>query len=259
MVIRHDPWPAGTPCWVDLAVDDTEKARTFYGSLFGWDMPAGTPETGGYMNCSLDGHTVAGVGAKMQPDQPSVWTTYLAVEDAEASAAKITAEGGSVLAEPMDVMDLGRLAIAVDPAGAVFGLWQAGTHSGAELVNEPGTLTWNEQMSRDWETSKEFYAAVFGWGYHDLSSGDFEYATFTVEGRDVGGIGLIGEQTPSEVPAQWRTYFAVADADQAVARVRELGGKVVAEPWDTPFGRMASVWDDQGVPFQVSGPTPATS
>jgi uncharacterized protein len=252
MVTRDTAWDSGTPCWVDLGVDDMARARAFYGGLFGWDLQEGPPEAGGYTMCELGGRQVAGIGAKMGPaEMPSVWTTYIASSDADETATKIKAAGGQLMMEPFDVMDVGRMAIATDPAGAVFGVWQARLHTGVGLANEPGALAWNENMSRDFEGNKAFYHAVFGYDYGDMSDAGFKYATLDLGGRPVGGIGELGPEVPAEIPAHWAAYFAVQDTDAAIAKVAELGGAVMRPAWDTPYGRMAALSDDQGAVFSV--------
>jgi predicted enzyme related to lactoylglutathione lyase len=251
MATRDTPWPNGTPCWVDLAVDDIDAARLFYEGLFGWQIEVGSPEFGGYATCSKDGHRAAALMPKMSADQPSVWTTYLASDDADAAVARVTANGGQVLAEPMDVGDFGRMALALDPGGAVFGIWQSGSHTGAGVVNEPGSVIWNENMTRGWEANKTFYAAVFGWEYGDMSGDGFNYATFKVDGADVGGIGELPADAPADLPPNWSTYFAADNTDEAVDEVVKLGGNVVQPPRDTPFGRMAVVSDNQGSVFSL--------
>ncbi len=255
MTTRETPWPVGTPCWVDVAVEDFGRAQAFYSGLFGWDLPEGPAEFGGYAVATKGGRNVAGVMPKMFPEQVSAWTTYLATEDAEASMAAVLAHGGQQVAESMAVGDLGSMAIAVDVGGAVVGLWQAGGHTGFQLANEPGSVTWNEQFSRAWEESKAFYTALFGWAYDDLSADGFTYAAFLVDGAPAGGIGVLDQGQESLSP-YWSTYFKVADADETVAEVRRLGGSVHREPWDTPFGRMAFVADDQGVTFMVMADLP---
>ena len=256
VVTRDTRWPAGTPCWVDVSVDDVPKAIAFYQALFGWDIELGGPEVGGYSIAHQDGRIVAAVSPKMgAPDAPSVWTTYLATDDADATAAKIKGAGGQLLAEPMDVMEEGRLAVAMDPAGAVFGLWQGGNTTGLGVANEPGALTWNEHMSRDFDGSKAFYQAVFGYGYQDMSSDGFKYATLMLDGQIVGGIGEYPAETPAAVPAAWATYFAVTDTDAAVATVTELGGSVVQSPRDSPYGRVAVVADNDGAVFSLITPS----
>jgi hypothetical protein len=252
MVIRDTAWPAGTPCWVDLGVGDIGKARAFYSGLFGWEVQEGPPESGGYSMCELKGRPVAGIGPKMGPDEmPAAWTTYIASDDADETAGKIKAAGGQVLVEPFDVMDVGRMAVAVDPGGAAFGIWQAAAHTCIQVANEPGTLTWNENMSRDFDGNKAFYHAVFGYAYGDMSSEGFNYATLDLAGSPVGGIGELDPNFPPEGPATWATYFGVADADSAVARTTELGGSVVRPAWDSPYGRMAVLADDQGAVFAI--------
>jgi uncharacterized protein len=248
---RDTRWPEGTPCWVDLAVDDFEKARTFYSGLFGWEVPTGLPEFGGYSTATKDGATVAGLMPKMEASQPSAWTTYLATDDLDATMSKVRDNGGQVVADAMDVADMGRMALAVDPGGAFVGFWQGGEHTGFQLANEPGSVTWNENFSRSWTDNKAFYTAVSGWDYDDMSGDGFEYAVFKVSDRPAGGIGPMGEDMPAELPGLWNVYFNVADTDAAVESVKRLGGSVVREASDTPFGRMAAVSDDQGVTFML--------
>jgi uncharacterized protein len=252
VVTRDTRWPAGTPCWVDVSVDDVPKAIAFYRALFGWDIQLGGPEVGGYSIAHKDGRIVAAISPKMgQPDAPSAWTTYLASDDVDATAAKIKGAGGQVLAGPMDVMEEGRMAVAMDPAGAVFGLWQGQKTTGLGVANEPGALSWNEHLSWDFDGSKAFYQAVFGYGDQDMSGDGFKYATLTVDGHEVGGIGEYPEGTSAETPAAWGVYFAVTGTDAALAKVTELGGRVVQPPRDSPYGRIAVVADNHGAVFSV--------
>src|ERR1700743_140297 len=205
MTTRDTPWPDGTPCWADLGAPDIARAREFYSDVFSWTVQPGGPETGGYSVAELNGQGVAGLGPKMgSPEAPAMWMTYLATSDADATAAKIKSAGGQLVVEPMDITDVGRMAGAVDPSGAVFGLWQARAFPGAQLVNDIGTMRWNEQVSRDFEGSKAFYAAVFGYEYADMSGSGFSYATFKVDGRDVGGIGDLHAGVPADTPAPLR-------------------------------------------------------
>lgn len=256
MVTRDTPWPEGTPCWADLGAPDAARARAFYSDLFGWDIQEGPPEAGGYSVADLKGQGVAGIGPKMQPEAPTMWTVYLATQDADATAAMIKGAGGQLLVEPMDVMDVGRMAIAMDTAGAVFGLWQARAFSGAQVVNEPGAMTWDEQMSRDFEGSKAFYASVFGYEYNDMSGDGFSYATFKVGGREVGGIGGLPADVPAGIPAAWAVYFGTVDTDASMARVQANGGNVIRPASDSPYGRMGVVTDDQGAVFSLISVTP---
>lgn len=245
MVVRTSSWPAGTPCWVDISTE-VDRAVAFYGGLFGWEFDIAGPEYGGYGVALKDGHPAAGIGPKQDPGQPSEWTTYLATEDAEASAEAVTEAGGQVALGPMAVGEKGTMAIAVDPVGVLFGLWQSGTNSGADLVDEPGGIVWNEHLSGDVATAKDFYAKVFGCTYGEVDGAE-DYFTIDLPGgaRPVGGIGAGA--------GGWQVYFQVADADAAVERIEELGGAVVDEPVDTPYGRMATVTDDQGSTFRIMG------
>jgi predicted enzyme related to lactoylglutathione lyase len=245
---------------VDLGVDDIARAVTFYEQLFGWDIQTGPPEAGGYRMCLKDGRPVAGIGPQQgPPGTPPTWTVYIASDDADDTAGKIKAAGGQVLVAPMDVMDVGRMAVAADPAGAVFGVWQARSHTGMQVANEPGSVGWNENFSRDMDGNQAFYRAVFGYEYGDMSTPEFRYATLKLDGQEVGGIGALGNGVPPGVAAHWSTYFLVEDTDAAVATVTKGGGSVTREPWDSPYGRMAVVSDDQGAAFSLMGTVPGAS
>ncbi|MBB4686209.1 VOC family protein [Amycolatopsis jiangsuensis] len=254
MITRTEPWPEGTPCWVDLMTSDRERAVAFYGALLGWTVRDGGADTGFYGTAQVAGRPVAGIGEAPQGQQgmPAQWTTYLAVSDVDSAVAAVGAAGGRVLASPVNVLDEGRMAIAEDPAGAVFGLWQAGTHLGSEVTLAPGAVAWNECMVGDFAAAKQFYGDVLGYSFGDMSGGGFTYATLDVAGRPVGGLGELSEGAGE---AGWRTCFWVADAEAAAARIPELGGAVVRGPADTPFGRLVEAKDDQGVSFTVLAPS----
>lgn len=251
--MEFERYDDGVPSWVDLGSPDLEAAKAFYGGLFGWDTPAGPPEAGGYTVCELGGKTVAGLGPKMMPDAPTVWTTYVNVDDADATAGKVTANGGSVLFGPTDVLEAGRMAIFADPHGAVLGLWQPGNHLGAQLANEPGTLCWNELITTDLEGSKAFYGAVFGWEAEDQGppGGPPAYTEWKLGGRSIGGMMLKHGDMPADMPPSWGVYFAVDDADAAAARVQQLGGALLMGPTDIEPGRFAVVADPQGAVFNL--------
>jgi uncharacterized protein len=247
-------YAAGTPSWVDLQTSDPEAARSFYGELFGWQFEIGPPETGSYAVCRLRGHGVAGIGGEpTQEGMPTAWTTYIATDDVDADAERISANGGSIMMGPMDVMTQGRMAIAADPTGAVFGLWQAGETTGAGLTNEPGAMSWNELATRDLDAARRFYTAVFGYAWADVDTGEGgpPYATFKVDGRDAGGAMQMTDQFPAEVPSYWGVYFAVDDTDASVALVERRGGSVQMPPTDSPYGRFAAVTDPQGAMFTL--------
>jgi predicted enzyme related to lactoylglutathione lyase len=253
MTTRHTPWEPGTPCWADLGTPDKDAASTFYTGLFGWELTDHGPEMGNYLTATSGGHRVAGIAPLPEDMQhvPAAWTTYLATDDIEATVAAATAAGGSTVFAPMDIPGQGRSALLADPSGAGFGLWESGGHTGMELANEPVSVTWNECMSRDFAGAKAFYAAVFGYDWFDMSGDGFTYQALMVGGRSVGGLGALDANVPPEIASHWATYFKVVDAATTAARVVELGGTVVREPWDTPFGTMCMVSDVSGAAFSV--------
>ncbi len=252
----------GTPCWVDLATPDIEAAARFYGEVLGWEVPElpNSAEMGGYRRAKKNGKDVAGVMPLMQEGQPPAWSTYVSVAAAAATAGGVPAHGGTQVAEPMDVMELGRMAVFTDPTGAFFGIWQPGTFHGAELVNEAGTVGWNELGTRDTAAAKEFYGAVFGWSYDDEPSPRVgTYTIWKVGEAMVGGmIDLNALGMPAEIPANWLVYFTVEDADAAVEKVQSGGGSVMNGPIDIPVGRFAVVADRFGAAFAVMQPSEET-
>jgi uncharacterized protein len=252
MTTRETPWPQGTPSWVDLMVPDAKAAGEFYDRLFGWQIQDLGEEAGGYTMALLSGRPVAGIGPVPEgQDLPSVWTTYIAVDDVDAIVTKVTGSGGQVLMPAMDVLAAGRMAVVADSTGAVFGLWQAGEHKGAEIVNEPGALTWNECMTRGYDEARKFYADVFGYQLEDVGDGGFKYSVLNLAGSPVGGLGELGADMPAEVPPHWMAYFAVANTDDTLERATALGAQVRMQPQDTPYGRMAVLEGAQGEIFAV--------
>jgi uncharacterized protein len=245
-VTKHD---AGVPSWVDIGTD-LERGRAFYSSLFGWECPEGTEESGFYSTATLNGKAVAGIGPQ-QEGMPSYWTTYIDADSADDVADRVTSAGGQVMLAPMDVMEFGRMAIFADPAGAAFGVWQPGTHKGAEVVSEPGAYSWSELVTTDVEGAKKFYNAVFGWDGHTQSAGPVEYTEWRLGDRPIGGMLPKPETMPAEMPPHWAVYFAVADLDDAMARVKDLGGTVIAAPIDSPAGKLAPVMDSNGAAFNI--------
>jgi predicted enzyme related to lactoylglutathione lyase len=244
-------YPPGTPSWVDLGTPDPADAARFYGGLFGWTIEEGPPEAGGYRMCLLDSKPVAGLGPQMNPDMPPWWTSYVSVANVDETAAAIREAGGSLVVEPMDVLDVGRMAVAADSTGAVFSIWEPRTHIGAAIVNEPGSFCWNELTTRRPVESIAFYDAVFGWEAH-TSPGPMPYTEFRLGGRVIAGMMVMeGDMWPPDLPNHWMVYFAVADTDAAVAKATELGGNVSVQPTDIPPGRFAVINDPQGATFSI--------
>jgi predicted enzyme related to lactoylglutathione lyase len=250
----------GTPCWVDLSTPDLEAAERFYFGLYGWRIPElpDSAEMGGYRRAKHGEADVAGVMPLMEEGQPPAWNTYISVADAEATAAAIQEHGGAQIAAPMAVADYGRLAVFTDPEGAFFGIWEPGTFAGSERVNEKGTVGWNELETRDPAAAKRFYGAVFGWEFEEEPMGETTYSVARVDGVRVAGIADVKGRVPDEVPAHWLVYFGSVDTDEAVDKIKELGGEVVFGPMDIPAGRFAVVRDPFGATFAVMQPSEAT-
>jgi uncharacterized protein len=243
----------GTPSWTDLSSPDTDGSAHFYGELFGWEAtePGPVETTGGYRMFELRGKPVAGLVPIMQEGQPPAWTTYVSVASADDAAAKVKEGGGQVMFEPMDVLDVGRMAVFADPAGAVFSVWQPRAHIGAEIVNEPVSLSWNELMTRDLESSRRFYGGLFGWEPEVTTDGPVPYTIWNLDGKPVGGMIEITDDWPMQPPNAWGVYFAVADVDETLAKLQELGGSVVVQPMEAAVGRFAGVTDPHGAFFTV--------
>jgi predicted enzyme related to lactoylglutathione lyase len=243
----------GTPDWVDLPTTDPNAAKAFYSGLFGWTYDDQPMDGGAVYSLAMLGDNLVAAISPQPPDMaaagaPPMWNTYIAVDSADDAAAKVEAAGGKVLMGPTDVMDAGRMVFAMDPGGAMVAFWQANQHFGASLVNEPGTLCWNELITPDPSAAK-FYEQVAGMTTQteDMGEGN-QYTVFLAGDRMVAGT------TPpmmEGVPTHWHVYFAVADADAAAAKITELGGSILAPPFDTPVGRIAVAQDPQGAVFSV--------
>jgi uncharacterized protein len=276
-MIERDGYMPGVPCWVDTSQPDPEAAVDFYGGLFGWEfedvMPPGAP--GKYFNAKLHGGEVAAVGSQPEGAPPmAVWNTYVWVDSADETASKVRDAGGSVLMEPFDVLDAGRMAVFADPEGAAISVWQAKEHRGAKIVNEPGSLNFNTLNTRDPGRAKSFYGPVFGWETLDLDGGLMmwtlpgycEYleqrdpglrARMAEGGAPAGFEDAVASLVPipddqPDTPPHWGVTFAVDDADATAQRAEELGGKVVVPPFDAPWVRMTVITDPQGATFTAS-------
>ncbi|MFF4036545.1 VOC family protein [Streptomyces sp. NPDC001816] len=242
----------GTPCWVSLMVHGLATTEEFYGELFGWEFRPGPQQLGPYVRALLDGHEVAGIG-QLPPDRrlPVAWTPYLASDDVDQTADQVRLCGGTVAVGPLDAAEAGRMAIAADPTGAVFGIWQAAAHFGTSLSGAPGTPAWNELLTFETESVSKFYEVVFGYEEEPVLSAGFDYLTLRIGGRPVAGIHGVGHGLPRDRGPHWLTYFEVADADATLRQVAELGGRVLRPAHDSEHGRVATVADPEGAVFSV--------
>lgn len=234
--------PPGAFSWAELVTSDADAAKGFYTQLFGWeyeDNPTG-PDGPVYSMASRDGHHVAALFG--DPEQPPHWNCYVTVASADEAAAKADEAGADVMAEPFDVMDVGRMAVIADPTGAVLCLWEPRASIGATLVNTPGALAWNDLVTPDPDTAAEFYGKVFGWtieeipearGYRIIRNGD----------RSNGGI------FPQEGRSAWVPYFGHDDVDRLAGEIEGLGGKLINGPMQVPSGSFVVLADTQGAVF----------
>ncbi|UQU64701.1 VOC family protein [Couchioplanes caeruleus] len=242
----------GVPNWVDLGTADLPDATRFYTQLFGWEADVSGEEYGGYTTFRLHGRAAAGAGPLYGEGQPTAWSTYVATDDADEIAARVEAAGGKVLVAPFDVMFQGRMAAFLDPAGAPFSVWQAGTMKGADVFDVPGALTWNELTTRDVEGSAAFYGSVFGWVARESSMGGLPYIVWEHQGATIAGMqAMDGDDWPDDLSPHWMIYFAVRDCDESVALAQSLGGRVAHPPTDLPIGRYAVLDDPQGGTFSI--------
>jgi uncharacterized protein len=281
-VLDRDGYPPGVPCWVDTAQPDPDAALAFYSGLFGWEfedrMPPDAP--GNYFVGRLHDRDVAAVGSQMEGAPPMpVWNTYIAVDSADDVATRVTKAGGTTLAESFDVLEAGRMAVFADPSGAVFSVWQAKEHKGAQLVNEPGSWNFSDLNTRDVERALAFYGDVFGWVAGSVEGAGMEFTFLRLPGygdflekRDpdlrarqdeigappgfedvvAGMMPMTSDRFPDDVPPHWSVTFAVDDTDASAARATELGGTLIAPPLDAGPTRIAVVQDPQGAVFTVS-------
>ncbi|MER6629861.1 VOC family protein [Streptomyces sp. NPDC000987] len=246
----------GAPNWLDISTPDIDGAVSFYGGLFGWRFRPAGPEAGGYGFFQLDGRTVAG-GMQVTAEQgPPSWRVYFRSPDAEATAKAAEQAHGRVLAQPVDVLGQGRMAVLADAAGVPFGVWQPGETKGLDMVGEAGSLSWVELYTPDVAAAAAFYHATLGLETSAApfpSTTDYTCVNPAGAGEDAvfGGVVPLADD-PSEDTAHWLPYFEVADTDAAVAGARELGGTVRAPAADIEgVGRCARLADPYGAPFAV--------
>ena len=274
---ERDGYIPGVPCWIDTSQPDPDAAVRFYSELFGWQfedvMPPGSE--GKYFSARIRGGDVAAVGSIPEgAPQVATWNTYVWVDSADETAAKVRDAGGTVVMEPFDIMSAGRMGVFADPEGAVFMAWQPNEHRGARIVNEHGSLNFNDLNTRDVDGAKRFYGAVFGWetleipggflgwtlpGYGDhLERDNPGLRERTAEvGAPEGFVDVVASIVPiaddqPDTPAHWNVTFAVDDADAIAKAAAELGGRVIVPPLDAPWVRMTVIADPQGATFTAS-------
>jgi len=246
----------GAPCWQDLMTSDVERAKAFYGEVFGWSTNDPAPEFGGYTNFTKGGKLVAGLMPAMpEGGVANVWSIYLRVADARATTKHAQETGSAVIADAMDVGDLGTMAVISDPSNAVIGMWQPGEHKGFEVYGEPGTPAWWELHTRDYDKSLKWYQEVFDWKTRtEGDTPEFRYTTMVDGEMQWAGVMDDSKTLPPEMPSYWTVYFASESADDTLAKITKLGGSVMMPAQNTPYGRLAVAADPMGAAFSISGP-----
>lgn len=242
---------AGTPSWVDLSATDIKGACDFYGSLFGWTFEDQGPDFGHYTIASVNGKSVAGISPARESTPNAVWATFITVDDTETAIKAVENAGGQQLGEIMEIAPAGRMAVFSDVNGAEFCTWQPNTMIGASLVNEPGALTWSELYASDAQKAKTFYNAVFDWQTEERDFGPMKYTTYLLDSRGIAGMLPLEGNAPEGTPSFWLTYFSVANADESIEKIKELGGSIKMGPMDIEIGRFAIAKDAQGASFAV--------
>jgi predicted enzyme related to lactoylglutathione lyase len=273
---ERDGYIPGVPCWVDTNQTDPAKAAEFYSGLFGWQLEDSMPEgaDGSYLIGRIRGGDVAAISSPPEGAPPvAVWNTYIWVDDADATAKQVVQAGGSVLAEPFDIGDAGRMAVLADTEGAVFSVWQPREHRGSQIVNEHGAVNFNGLACRDVATAERFYGEVFGWKHLPLPGspmwmlpgyGDHLEESTPGLKEQVAGMGapdgfvdVVAQLMPiaegdSDTPPHWNVTFATDDVEATAALATKLGAEVLVGPVDAPWVRMAVIRDPQGAMFIAS-------
>ncbi|MGF1430133.1 VOC family protein [Kitasatospora sp. LaBMicrA B282] len=243
----RDSYPDGAPCWVDLTTGDPLGAQDFYGPIMGWEFEELGPRYDGYTMCLLDGRPAAGLlpppaGAERLP---AAWNVYLAAGELSAVYERVTRAGGTAVLGPHEIPGAGRLAFAFDPGGTPFGLWQSAGHLGAGVYGEPGAMCWHELTTADPAPADAFYAELFPYLQKQVGDGrSFDYTAWSVPGSD--GLPVCGRYRAAVPQPYWSTYLAVPEADHAAEQVAGLGGRVLREPFDSPYGRLVPCTDPSG-------------
>lgn len=242
------PHPQGAVCWLDMMLPGQAEALAFYQPLFGWSGEPDTDDHVRYAVQTVQGKAVAGIGRmpEGEPDMP--WTGYFAVTDLDAAVARIGAHGGKVVVGATDAPGQGRFAHGTDPAGAHFGLWEAGPFPGFQIWGEPGCMGWFELVTAEGKGSADFYAALLECTAEGMAEMPEGYWTLQAEGQPRAGIFQVAEATKP----YWRPYFLVQNPDQAAAAAQAAGARLVDPPMDTPFGRMATLNDPNGIEIRIS-------
>jgi predicted enzyme related to lactoylglutathione lyase len=242
-------YPNGTFSWVENATTDQDGAKSFYSTLFGWEYEDSPVGDGIYYSMARLRDKYAAAIAPQQQDEramgvPPHWNSYITVDDVDATSAQVEALGGTLHAPPFDVMDVGRMSALSDPTGAVAYLWQAKRHIGAGLVNEPGAFCWNELGTRDPDISERFWSGLLGWQFQKIEGAPDGYWSIENGDRQNGGMRLMGDETPADVPPHWLVYFAVDAIDAAAETINGAGGQTIVPKTSAAPGNWFAIFGD---------------
>jgi len=246
------PHPQGSVCWLDTLLSAPEETLQFYQPLFGWTGDPDPADPVRYAVQQVRGKAAAGVGHMPEDNPPMPWTGYFAVDDVAATAGRIAELGGTVICPATVMPETGRFAHGIDPGGANFALWQADPFPGFQIFGEPGCLYWLELVTTEGKASAEFYGALLGVEVQAMEQMPDSYWTLHAGGEPRAGIFRVDEVAK----AYWRPYFQVADVDIAVAAALAAGAHLTEPAVDTPFGRMATLLDPNGVEIKLTVPPP---
>ncbi|MER6112871.1 VOC family protein [Streptomyces hirsutus] len=243
------PFQAGEAVWVELCTTNPDAATAFYSSLLGWSVREERIGSAVYRMFSLNGRDVAGISdaATLHGGRPRGWITYFAVDDIDRAVHQAVALGGELVSVPRYLPAAGTGATAVDPFGAVFGLYQGEARAGVEALNSVGALCWNELNTGEPAKSVSYYQSLFHFGTDQRESATSQLYTVLMLGDvPVAGVLELDNEWPNRLPSKWITYFGVASLSEALSRVVDLGGTPGVGPVDSPHGRLQLVRDPVG-------------
>ena len=239
------------PAWVELSTPDAAASRAFYSLLFGWDVEViADPQYGGYGMARIGDEDAAGIAPKQSAEQPTAWAVYFGTDDVDRLTDKVKSAGGTIITDPFDVGDQGRMAVFQDPSGAFFSGWQAAQMRRFAL-DQPNSYGWVELNARGLERAIPFYEEVFGWT-HTTSEAEGDnpaYTQFELNGEQIAGAFEMNPAIPSSVPSYWMVYFNTDDIDRTFQQALQAGAKEVVPPQDYPGGRFAILSDPHGATF----------
>jgi predicted enzyme related to lactoylglutathione lyase len=246
---ERDSYEHGTFSWTDLSTPDAQASKDFYGALFGWDFEDNPiPDGGVYVMARIGGRAAAAMFETT--DRHPAWASYVTVDDLDGTTARAGELGANVLAEPFDVMDVGRMSTIQDPTGAVLCLWEPRTSIGAEIVNGPGALSVTQLNTSDTEAAERFYSDLFGWRFDSVGTDEMPY--WGIYRGDSMNAGMMPLPDGAPAPSHWLVYFGSEDVDAAAEQIRSTGGTLMVEPMDVPpAGRILVAQDPQGAIFAL--------